>query len=137
MKFDLANQSEAGQALAYLLELTQRGKLAEVTKVSPRRSLNQNAYLHLIIGYFGLHFGYTLEEAKFLYKQINAGLYRYEKAGRIFWRSTRDLNKEDMAKSIDTFMQYSARNDCPLPLATDEGWLREIEREIERSKYYM
>lgn len=137
MKFNLASQSEAGQALDYLLWLTQKGKLAEVKKISPGRTLNQNAYLHLIIGAFAQHFGYTQEEAKQIYKELNAGIYRYKKKQRVFWRSSADLNKEEMAKSIDTFRQKSADAGYPLPLATDKAWLMEIEREIERSSFYL
>lgn len=137
MRFSLANQREAGQALSYLLELTQRGTLAEVKKISPNRSLNQNAYLHLLIGAFAQHFGYSLEEAKQIYKELNAQIYGYKKKGRMFWRSSAEISKEDMAKSIDVFMQKSADAGYPLPLATDQDWLRAVENEIERSKYYL
>lgn len=137
MKFNLASQTDAGKALNYLLELTQHGKLAEVKKVSPRRSLSQNSYLHLLISAFGAHFGYNLDEAKAIYKELNASIYKYEKKGRIFWRSSAELDKEEMAKSIDRFMQKSAEHGYPLPLASNIEWLQQIENEIERSKYYL
>lgn len=108
-----------------------------MTKVSPKRSLNQNSYLHLIIGAFGNHFGYTLEEAKIVYKEINKGVYAYKKRGREFLRSSADLSKEEMAKTIDTFMKKSSETGYDLPLATDQEWLRKIENEIESSKYYL
>lgn len=137
MKFDTAVPYEAKQATDYLKQLREKRNIVELKKVSPHRTLSQNSYLHLLIGAFGNHFGYTLEEAKQIYKELNAGIYRYQKKDRVFWRSSRELSKEDMAKTIDTFMQKSAEAGYPLPLATDTGWLREIEREIERSKYYL
>lgn len=137
MKYNLSVEAEAEQAVEYLVELVDKDALVEIKKISPKRSLNQNNYLHLIIGAFGQHFGYTLEEAKQIYKELSPGIYKYEKKGRTFWRSSADLTKEDMAKTIDTFMQASAEQDYPLPLATDQEWLREIENEIERSKYYL
>lgn len=137
MKFNLAVPQEAQQALGYFNKLQETKLVIELKKVSPRRSLNQNNYLHLLIGAFAQHFGYTLEEAKQIYKELSPDIYRYEKKGRIFWRSSADLTKEDMAKTIDVFMRKSAEAGYALPLATDEGWLREIENEIERSKYYL
>lgn len=137
MKFNLAIPYESKQATYYLGQLNEKRNIAEIKKISPKRSLSQNSYLHLLIGAFGNHFGYTIEEAKQIYKELSPNVYKYEKRGRTFWRSSAELNKEEMAKTIDTFMQKSAEAGYPLPLATDIGWLREIENEIERSKYYL
>lgn len=137
MKLNLAIPQEAEKATSYLKQLAEKKSIVEVKKVNPNRSLNQNSYLHLIIGAFAAHFGYTLEEAKQIYKEISADIYRYEKKGRIFWRSSAALDKEDMAKTIDRFMNKSAEAGYPLPLATDQGWIRAVENEIERSKHYL
>jgi len=137
MKYNLANENEANAAFAYLTELVGKHELAEVIKVSPKRSLNQNSYLHLLLSAFGNHFGYTLEESKLIYKQLNAEIYEYTKKDRVFWRSSAELDKDEMAKSIDCLMQWSAKGGYPLPLATDQEWIKQIENEIERSKYYL
>ena len=137
MKYNLAVVAEAEKAFNYLAELVGKEAIAEVKKISPTRSLNQNSYLHLIISAFGVHFGYTLDEAKIIYKEINKSLYQYDKKGRTFYRSSADLTKEEMAESINKFMQKSAEAGYPLPLATDQGWLREISNAIESSKYYL
>lgn len=137
MKYDLSIEAEARGAKEYLDRLIKRGNLAEVKKVNPARSLNQNNYLHLLLGAFGSHFGYTLEEAKLIYKEINADIYAYEKKGRQFFRSSADLDKSEMTKSIDRFREKSAEQGCPLPAATDQGWLRAIANEIERSGHYL
>lgn len=137
MKYNLAVQGEADKAFEYLTELVGKEAIAEVVKISPKRSLNQNAYLHLLLSAFGAHFGYSLEEAKQIYKKLNHGVYSYEKNNRRFERSSADLTKEEMAKTIDLFMQKSAQQGYQLPPATDQAWLREVENEIERSKYYL
>lgn len=137
MKYNLTYQEQVTQAVDYLAELVGKEARVEIKKISPHRSLNQNSYLHLLLGAFGAHFGYTLEEAKTIYKELNSDLYRYEKKDRTFWRSSADLTKEDMAKSIDRFMQKSAEAGYALPLATDQEWLRQIENEAERSRYYL
>ena len=137
MKFNTAIKAEKSEAFRYFMRLANGKKLVEIKKINLNRTLNQNSYLHLIIGYFGVHFGYTLEEAKLIYKEVNRELYEYEKKGRIFYRSSADLDKEQMAKSIDRFMEKSKEAGCILPPATDKEWLRQIENEIERSSYYL
>ncbi len=137
MKYNLTNDLEVASAFGYLTDLAGKKSLVEVKKISPKRSLNQNSYLHLIISAFGLHFGYTADEAKIIYKEINKSLYQYDKKGRTFYRSSADLTKEEMAESIDKFMQKSAEAGYPLPLATDQGWLMEISNAIEGAKYYL
>lgn len=137
MKYDLAVKEQAKAATAYLADLTTKQKLVEVKRLSPNRSLNQNSYLHLLLSAFGQHFGYTAEEAKLIYKDVNRDVYFYHKKGRTFQKSSADLTKEEMAKTIDKFMKASAEQGYKLPPATDQGWLREVENEIERSKHYL
>lgn len=137
MKFNLDTQIEAQKAFSYLTDLSSKHALIEVKKISPKRSLNQNSYLHLIIAAFGAHFGYTASEAKIVYKEVSADIYKYIKKDTIFLRSSADLTKEEMAKTIDRFMEASKAQGYPLPLATDQEWLRQIENEIERSGHYL
>lgn len=143
MKYNLANVKEATAAIEYLVALTGQGKMAEVKKISPKRSINQNSYLHLLLGAFGQHFGYTLEEAKMIYKTLpgNLELYGYTKEVRgkkwEFLRSSADLTKEEMAKTIDKLHEWSKKGGYPLPPATDQEWLRQVENDIERNGYYL
>ncbi len=137
MKYNLASTIDRDRAFTYLTELSATESLAELKKISPTRSLSQNNYLHLIISAFGLHFGYTLQEAKLIYKEINKDIYEYEKKKRKFYRSSADLTKEEMAKTIDKFMEKSAEAGYPLPIATDQEWLRQISNAVDGAKYYL
>lgn len=138
MKYNLADPKEAGLAMDYLLTLTKQGKKAEVKVSRPPRSLNQNSYLHLLLGYFGQHFGYTLDEAKIIYKRdVNPSVYVYEKNGAKFLRSSVDLDTAEMTKTIDRFKEFSKEQGLPLPAAENEAELRSIENEMERAGYYL
>jgi HJR/Mrr/RecB family endonuclease len=137
MKFNTSIKSERKEAMRYFMTLANKHQIVEVKKVSPRRTLPQNAYLHLLLAAFGQHFGYDLEESKHIYKTLSPGVYEYTKKGRTFWRSSADLTKEEMAKTIDTFMKRSAEAGYPLPLATNPEWIMSVQNEIERSKYYL
>lgn len=137
MIYNLALKEEVNQAFEYLTKLAGQDAIAKIVKVSPNRSLAQNSYLHLLLGAFGSHFGYTLEEAKTIYKQINASVYSYEKKGRKFERSSSDLTKDEMTNTIDKFMRASAEAGCDLPKADDREWLTSIENEMERNSRYL
>lgn len=141
MKYNLSKPKDAGEAMAYLLDLMRDKKRVEIKKVSPRRSLSQNSYLHLLLGGFGQHFGYTLDEAKLIYKELNSDIYLYEKEVRgkrhQFMRSSADLTVEEMGKSIDVLREWSDKAGYPLPLATDTEWLIQIENIIEQQSRYL
>ncbi len=141
MKYSTMNKGEASAAILYLTQLVRDEKVVEVKEVKPRRSLNQNSYLHLLLGAFGAHFGYSLEEAKTIYKQLNASIYEYSREVRgkqhTFYRSSAELDKAEMTKSIDTLREWSAKAGYPLPSAVDQDWLRQIENEVEQHGSYL
>lgn len=137
MKYNTAIRTEKAEAFRAFMRLANQKKIIEIKKISPTRSLRQNAYLHLLIGYFGVHFGYTLEEAKLIYKEINSSTYRYEKKGRVFWKSSADLTVDEMTKSIEVFRERSDREGCYLPAATDTNLIMYMENEIEKAKQYL
>jgi hypothetical protein len=69
-KYNFANDHDVADANRQLAQLIADKSLAKIEKVSPKRSLPQNSYLHLLLGYFGQHFGYTVEEAKEIYLSL-------------------------------------------------------------------
>lgn len=135
MKYNLSDRQEIEKAKEHLNGLIRLQVQVEVKRVPIHRTTSQNNYLHLILTAFGMHFGYDLYEAKLVYKEVNRELYYYKKKGRTFIRSSADLTKEEMMKSIDLFIQKSAENGCPLPIATDQDWLAAISNEAEREHY--
>lgn len=138
MKYNTAIPEEKKAALSYAMKLINKKQIVSITKVSPKRTLAQNNYLHLIIAYFGLETGYLPHEAKTVFKrEANPDIFVYEKNGTKFLKSSADLTKEEMAKAIDRFIIFAAEQNVDIPPATDPEWLRQIENEIERSRYYL
>lgn len=137
MVYDLSQPEQMEEAQNMLLEFQVLSKKVDIKVVRNKRSLSQNNYLHLLLAYLGLETGYNLTETKALYKEMNRDLYYYYKPTRDdenvheFIRSSAELTTEQMTRSIETLHEVSAANGIPLPLATDQGWLREIERAIE------
>ena len=137
MIFNLADTQELAKAREYLNQVARLGKRVEIVRKAEHRTLPQNAYLHLILGYFGTQTGYTLEEAKVLYKRLNSDIYLYEKNGAKFMKSSADISKEDMAKTIDTFIGYSEDKGIPLPRADNQDFLDLATNTVEAQKSYL
>ena len=114
--------------------------MKECTKIElkkkVKRSVSQNSYLHLLIGYFAMETGYTLIEAKQIYKNVSPEIFEYENKGVNFIRSSADLSTSEMSKSIDKFRDNaSSIAGIYLPEANENHFLDEIERELQRNRY--
>lgn len=138
MKYNLAEPPQAAEAQSYLTQLIKQGVIVNIKRYKPPRSLRQNNYLHLLLSAFGSHFGYTLAEAKTLYKRdVNPDVYVYEKNGSKFLHSSADLDSGEMTKTIDRFREYSKEQGYPLPSADDREWLMSLENAIEGAEAYL
>lgn len=138
MKYDLSKHKELHDAFQHLTELGGKEAIVEIKRIRPPRTLRQNNYLHLLLGAFAANFGFTLEEAKILFKrEVNPDLFVYEKRGQKFLRSTADIDSALMTKAIDRFREYSGEHGYELPLATDTEWLRSIDNLIEQNRQYL
>lgn len=137
MRYNLADETEQKQAVDYLKQLIEKKVQVRISRIVRRRSLSQNSYLHLLLSYFGQHFGYTLEEAKILYKQLNPSIYVYRKNNHTFLRSSAELDTVEMTKSIDKFREESKALGFPLPSPDEQEWLARIENDVERAGYWL
>jgi hypothetical protein len=114
-------------------------KTFEIKEVRKGRSLSQNNYLHLLLGYFGLHFGYTTEEVKneIFKKEVNPEIfYSGVKEGIIevqSWRSTAELDTKEMTLAIERFRDFSSKHGFYLPEPKDLIALDQIKQELSKS----
>lgn len=137
MRFKLADKTELDRAADYLAKLAGREAVVDIKRWNPKRSLSQNKFYHVILSYWGLQCGFTLEESKQFIKQQQPDLYQYRKDGGTFMRSSADLSTTDMAKSIDRFRQWSAEQGIDLPDADDKNFLEWCATQIENSGAYL
>ena len=55
MKYNLQNSEERKEAIEYLDKLISKHAVVEIKQKHHSRSLNQNSYLHLLLGYTRLY----------------------------------------------------------------------------------
>lgn len=145
MIYNTKIQPEAEKAKERFEWLVQNQKTFELTVKNPKRSISQNSYQHLLFGWFGLYFGYTLEEVKqeIYKKEVNPDIFYVEQVEGVVnierWRSTADLDRSETTLAIERFRNFSSKHGLYLPEPEDMVALREIEREISKqsSKQYL
>lgn len=135
MIYDLSSQIDRKRAEKRFVQLMGESVKIELKKKT-KRSIRQNSYLHLLIGYFAIETGYTATESKQIYKEQTPQVYEYEKDGKKFIRSSADLTTSEMSITIDRFRDYSSNEaGIYLPEANEDKFLEEIEIEIQRNRY--
>lgn len=143
--YDTSNPLQKEQFKARSAKLAESGKVVELTEKKPKRSLQSNKYLHMILGYFACETGNTLEWVKQQYykKLVNPSIFIRERddkyLGRIkILRSSADLDSAEMSTSITRFRNWaSAECGIYLPSADEDRLIQLMEIEIERNKDYL
>ena len=145
MIYDLKNEYQVVEFKEYVSKLIESKSIVELKKKSPNRSLSQNAYLHLILGYFACEYGCSLDEVKIdFYKRVcNKVIFErtmINKNGKqvVYLRSSAELTTDEMTTSIDRFRNWaSAQAGIYLPAPNEDQFLIHIQREIELKKEYL
>lgn len=137
MKYDLSNTKDLADFRNKETLYREQGKKVELKVIREKRTLSQNAYLHVCITLFAIEFGYTLDESKTHLKR-SCHFMRYDKSGETYLKRTRDLNTKELTKFIEWLRTYSAEKGCYIPTA-DEYKEQQfaIDREISKFKEYL
>lgn len=146
MIYDAEIELDRHRAQERLKWLISKGKRFEIKEKRAKRSLPQNNYLHLILSWYAIEYGETLEYIKqeVFKKYVNAQIFKTEhinkKTGesRDDWRSTAELDTQEMTLAIDRFRDYASKEaGIYLPEPKDMALLNHIEKEIEKFKTYI
>lgn len=110
-----------------------------------KRSLAQNAYLHVLLGILAIDQGEKLKYVKEIYykRLVNPDIFIIQKNDKILGevellRSSTELTKEEMSRSIERLRNWaSIELGCYLPSADEKSLIKEAEMEIERHRSYL
>lgn len=144
MIFDPKIELEKKRAVERIRHFIAKGKVFELKEKKARRTIRQNAYLHLLFSWFAIETGYTTEEVKqeIFKKVVNPNLFYEGEHGQLVkierWRSTTELDTGEMTTAIDRFRNYASKEaGIYLPEPSDLALIAQIEKEIENHKTYM
>lgn len=139
-------QADHQRAKERLIWLLNKGKRFEITEKRRNRTDPQNNYLHLILSYYALEIGETLEYIKqeIFKKIVNADIFLTErvnpKTGEIrpMWRSTADINTKEMTVCIERYRNYCLKEaGVYIPSPNEKQFLDHIQNEIELQKQWL
>jgi len=143
MTYNLADELDLRKADARWEALKQKHSIVDLTE-KKIRTLNQNNYLHLIIGAMAMETGNTLDFTKEHYfkRLVNPDLFVRTKddrlAGKVsYLRSSANLTKEEMTQAIDKFRTWAASEGYYLPSPDDIGLLESIEYQMGKQRQYL
>lgn len=145
MLYDLSNPLQNESFKVKAEALAKKGGIVELTEKKQQRSLQANKYLHVILSYFALETGETMEWVKQKYYKalVNQELFIREKddkyLGKVkYLRSSADLDSSEFALSIDRFRNFASHEaGIYLPSPNEHEFLQSIEVEISRYKQYL
>ena len=142
MKYDLSKSYDQQKAKEYLSKLTEDGSKANLTKIHPKRSTDQNSYLHVLFSLWGKNFGYTMMETKCEVKHSLGYSYRkVERKGNmvdvgevLHYHSTSKMDSKELTIFIEKFRDWSAMT-CDFYLPSPAEYIEEqiyFDNEIEK-----
>lgn len=145
MKYDTGNAADVERLRKDMERAIAGGGIVELTRKRPQRTLPQNRYLHVILGYFAAEYGESLEyvKEKFFKEVCNRDLFYELKDDRILGytervKSTADLTTEEMSLAIERFRDFAAMQAGIYIPSSDEHRLLELaELEADRNREYL
>lgn len=145
MKYDLSKRLDKERFKLRCNTLFKKGVVVDLTEKKPRRTLPQNAYLHLILGWFAIETGnrFNFVKQEYFKRHINPDIFLSEvddeHLGKVsVLRSSRDLDTAEMTTAIDRFRNWaSSEAGVYLPAPNEQGFLQEIEIEMYKLKEYL
>lgn len=145
MIYNLSNDFDRQRFKVRCNALYKQGGVVDLTAKKEQRTIPQNRYLHLILGWFAIETGNTLGFVKQEYfkRYINPDLFVVEiddkHLGKVsVLRSSRDLNTAEMTTAIERFRNWSsAEAGVYLPSPDEQAFLQSIEIEMLRQKEYL
>ena len=145
MKYNLENYEDRKHAMEYLDKLISKNAIVEIKQKHHQRSLIQNNYLYLLLGYTAIEIGEELEYFKQEYfkkiicPEIFRTDYKNKKTGknREDWKSTADLTTKELTLCIERLKKWASTElGLYLPDANDFDSIIKLENTIENSKQY-
>lgn len=144
MLYDLSDDTDMRRFRTRCAALQRTGARVELSE-RRARTLSQNKYLHLLLGWFALEYGDTLEFVKEAYfkRLCNADLFCVRRPDRFLGeverlRSTRDVTTAELTTAIERFRAWSSK-ECGiyLPAPDEQEFLQDIEVRIEQYGKYL
>lgn len=119
--------------------------MVELKQKHPQRTIQQNRYLYVLLGYYAQEFGYSIDEVKqdVFKRTCNSDVFERTRVNKRgievkYLRSSSELSTAEITLSIERFRNYSsAVAGLYLPTPNESSFIAYCEQQIERYKEYV
>ena len=143
MIYDLTKDLDRKKFMTRVNAFWEKGARVELTDKRPR-SLNQNAYLHVILGALAMETGNSLEYIKqeVFKKRCNPDIFLVEKDDPMLGhvevlRSSRNVTVNEMSTAIDRYRKWCSEHGVYIPSAGEESLLADLERQMSQQAQWL
>ncbi|MBS3993157.1 MAG: hypothetical protein KGZ87_05530 [Bacteroidetes bacterium] len=146
MIYNPINEIDVQRSVDKLKYFIEKKKVFELKQKQVSKTYPQLKYVHLIMGWFALEYGETVEYIKLEYfkKLVNPEIFEYEfinrKTGEIRteYKSLADVTKDELTLAINRFRDYASKEaGIYLPEPSDLTIMQQIEIELTNNKQYL
>lgn len=144
MLYDLGNPLQNESFKVKAEALAKKGCIVELTEKKPQRSSQANKYLHVILAYFGLQVGETMEYVKKHYYKILCNKETFVREiedkylGKMkVLRSSADLDSDEFSLTITRFRDWAATEGVYIPSSEEHLMVQQMEIEVSRNRMYL
>jgi hypothetical protein len=137
MILDTSKEIDRNKLFSRLDALLKKNSIIELKEIKKKRTLSQNAYLHVCITLFAIEFGYDLENAKYLLKSACPFMHEWRDDFKVV-KQTRKMDTKQLTEFIEWLRNFSSMQGCYIP-TPEEYYLNqfEIDKEISKHKEYL
>ena len=143
MIYNLKNKIQADKAKQYLNTLIESDAIIELKQKRKNRTYQQNRYLHLILSYFALDTGHSLEYIKqeVFKRLVNRDLFLKKVNGKLGTvnelRSSSELDTKEMTEAIERFRSWcSTEFGIYIPGPNENEYLQSLEQELNNMRIW-
>lgn len=144
MLYDLGNTLQCENFKLKAEALAKKGGIVELTEKKPQRGMQANKYLHVILAYFGLQVGETMEYVKKHYYKILCNRDTFVREvedkylGKVkILRSSADLDTDEFSLTVTRFRNWAAGEGVYIPSSEEHLMVQQMELEVSRNKMYL
>jgi len=117
MIYDLSKNIDIERATAKFNFILKNGNKIEIKQVRNKRTIKQNAYLHVLFALFGIEVGLNIDESKtYIKRELK---FFYVKKGMIFLKKTSESDTKEIADFIERFRNLASKQGIYLPTADE------------------
>lgn len=132
------NKEDQNKAMKYVQSLIKNLHKFEIKRIYPKKTVKQNAYLHILFKLFGIEYGLSFKDSKLFIKDELGYVFFMDGDNDKYYISIADMTTKQLNIFITRFRNYSSMNGIYLPSSDEYKYKHaEYDNEIYKNRMYL